>query len=1439
MRSNAVSRRNLLAAFLAFVFVTAIAIAPVFFEVEAIRQAVPKDGRTESHDPDHPDYDIRGDKKSVPKLAEMRSRVGRTAAEVADIRDRFVRAEQRLRGNVPSLKIEYNDDLRVPEVIGPDVRQGREFLTPPASGRRPDVLRGFLRANAELTGVAEHQVGRLKVAADYKNPENDLSFVHLEQAIDGIPVFRGEVKAGFTKNGEIVRVINNLAPDIDETIVSRHFGNPVDALASGARHIGRDVRQDELFNASESTANKIVFGSGDWATTAEKIYFPTEPGVVVPGWRFLFWEPINAFYVIVDAKDGTLLWRKNITDDQTQAASFNVWTNPNAMINVADSPFPMTPGPSSPNGAQGSFIARTMVTRVGNEAPYNFNNAGWINDGVNITDGNAVQAGLDRDATQGVDTNGVPSGNSRVFDFPINPAVPVASGNTPAGDSPLSIFTFAPGSIDIATNKIARPQHGLANNARVRISSSDQLPAPLSQTTSYFVVTATADDFALSTTSGGAPVDITSQGAGTLTLSWAPTPCVTAGTAPPMTDYQRAIVTQLFYITNWYHDETYRLGFTEAARNFQNDNFGRGGTGNDRVSAEAQDCAGTNNANFSSPSDGGRGRMQMFLWSNPMVDVDGSLDADVVIHELTHGLSNRLHGNSSGLGGLNMSRAMGEGWSDFYAHAMLSEPTDPINGIYTTGGYATYQLRAAPNQFNNYYYGIRRFPKAVMAFTGPNGRPHNPLTFDDIDVTKANLSDGAFAPAFTGTADQVHAAGEVWSSALWEVRAKYIEDLGWEVGNRRVLQHVTDGMKLAPLTPTFLQERDAIIAGALASGTAQDVANLWEGFAIRGMGAGASIQNSGGSTADGSGTGQTRVTQAFDLPNLMQEPAITVSDLLGNNNGFAEPGEPLRITVPLKNITGNLASDVTVQIVGGGSAFYGSIAHNGTASNIVSYTVPAATPCGSSLTLTINVTSSLGPVSFQRTIQIGQPSATFSENFDGVTAPAIPANWTVAAVQNGTPFVTTTNNANSSPNAIYALDPTTVGGGTNLTSPSIPVTIAAAVLSFRNRYDTENGWDGGVLEISINGGAFQDIITAGGSFIENGYNGTLGANGTNNPLNGRSAWTGNSNGYLTTKVRLPAAAAGQNVQLRFRFGADDNTTGAGPNPGWYIDNIEVAGNAACAFAPTGGARADFDGDGRTDVSVFRPSENNWYVNKSNGGVDVVNWGLSGDRIVPGNYDGDAKADIAVFRPSENRWYIINSNGFSVTQADWGLTGDVTVPADYDDDGKTDVAVFRPSENNWYVRRSSGGIQVTNFGLAGDVPVPGDYDGDGAADIAIYRTGQWWIALSTGGLTVRDWGLPGDHAVPADYDGDNKDDIAVWRPGDGKWYITRSLDGAVDVRDWGLNGDVPVPGDYDGDGADDPAVYRNGTWYIARSQSGIFVIDWGLNGDRPIPAAYIP
>ena len=261
-----------------------------------------------------------------------------------------------------------------------------------------------------------------------------------------------------------------------------------------------------------------------------------------------------------------------------------------------------------------------------------------------------------------------------------------------------------------------------------------------------------------------------------------------------------------------------------------------------------------------------------------------------MLHELTHGLSRRLHSDSAGLN-TNMSNGLGEGWSDFVAQSLLADASDDVNGVYTIGGWSTEELAAG---FENYYYGIRRFPYAVKTAVGANGRPHNPMTFADIDTTKADLTDGAFPPSTVlGSAvrDAVHEAGQIWAAMLWEVRARFITRLGFAEGNRRILQLVIDGMKGDPVNPTFLTARDSILAAAIAGGTPADVADIWSGFAARGLGVLAAI------TVNGS-NGSTRVNESFQAPGDPL-PTFTINDVstLEGNAGTTA----LAFTVSLAN----------------------------------------------------------------------------------------------------------------------------------------------------------------------------------------------------------------------------------------------------------------------------------------------------------------------------------------------------------------------------------------------------------------------------------------------------------------------------------------------------------------------------------------------------------
>lgn len=271
---------------------------------------------------------------------------------------------------------------------------------------------------------------------------------------------------------------------------------------------------------------------------------------------------------------------------------------------------------------------------------------------------------------------------------------------------------------------------------------------------------------------------------------------------------------------------------------------------------------------------------------------------------------------------------------------------------------------------------------------------------------------------------------------------------------------------------------------------------------------------------------------------------------------------------------------------------------------------------------------------------------------------------------------------------------------------------------------------------------------------------------------------------------------------------------------------------------------DFDGDGKSDLSIFRPLNGQWWYQQSlDNAVRAFQFGTSTDKPVPADYDGDGKTDIAVFRPSTGEWFVLRSSNLSFFSVPFGVSTDKPAPGDYDGDGLADIAVFRPSEGTWYINKTSGGIQITQWGAAGDIPMNADYDGDGKSDFAIFRpsNGQWWLNRSTAGITATTFGVSTDKPVPADYTGDGKADIAIWRPSNGSWYVLRSEDSSFYAVPFGTNGDIPAPADYDGDGKADFAVFRpdGANWFIQRSTAGILIQQFGANGDLPTQASFIP
>lgn len=1392
--------------------------------------------------PSTENFDIRTLKS--PSADEYLQRAGARTALGGDAnrREALQAGVDELRATIPTLDVVESPELHVPEALG--TKPGAGFLTGPGPDRVA-TLRAFLEASSGIHGLAADAVQQLEVVADYVNPAGNLAWVELEQRINGLPVFRGIVRGAFTAKGELARTTGVLASGFDAAALpTTPTVSAPNAVASAARSVGWTVAEAAVSQKSVDERGILTLNRASMKDDARAwlLYFPLAPGVVRLAWATEIFGDPDGFLTVVDAEDGTLLFRKNMTEYQSQAATYNVYLD--------DSPAPMSPSTVLPgSGGQAPFIGRTSVTLVGNEAPNTFNNLGWMTDGVNAgngwTDGNNVEVGLDRDGIDGVDAP--VAGTGRVFNFTYDP----------------------------------------------------QTQEPL-------------------------------------------TPAFQAGEAA-----------DAFYWSNVFHDRTYQLGFTEAARNFQNDNFGRGGAGADRVRGELQDSSGTNNANFLTPADGSRGRMQMYLFTGPTPDRTSGLDHDVLLHELTHGLSNRLHSNAAGLSS-NFARSMGEGWSDFYARALLATASEPVGGIYSTGGWVTNQLGGLTD---NYYYGIRRFPYAVMTTTGgPSNRPHNPLTFADIDPAQINTTDGAYpnSPIIANTAFQVHNAGSIWAMALFEVRARFITRLGFAVGNQRILQFVTDGMKLDIANPTFLSGRDAILAAAAAGGgTAADIGDIWAGFAVRGMGYSATIVNETVGT----------VVEAFDLPGVTAGASTLVSESMPN--GRIDPGEVVGMSICVANSSPTATATVvgTLLATGGvtapsGAQSYGSIPGSGSVCRTFTFTVSAA--CATQLTLSLQAQESGGGT---RTLTyahiVGSPTNIAAEAFDGVTAPALPAGWTSAIVSGATAnaFTTVAATPDTAPNRAFAADPAVVSDNA-LVSPVIAVPATGGVVQFRHWYATENGWDGGVLEIAIGAGAYQDIIAAGGTFLSGGYNGTLGT--STNPLTGRSAWTGNTGAYVTTAVRLPASAVGQNIRPRWRIGSDSSVSSVG----WSIDTIVVY-TYSCSGGGSlpGPLSKTTPANGATGVSVNTPlmwgasvgatsyqycidrthnsacdtgwvtasgtaatltgltpgAVYSWQVRAVNGlgntpadggtwftfttapvtnpyadltidfGAGVGLWTLfdagsatpswsrlhaqSPSLVTRANLNGNLTVDLVMVFPGYGVWALLDLTTWQNLHA---LDATIVKAGDLDGNGRDDLVIDFPGHGVWLrtdggtwsrlhpldaqaiavgnVDGSAGGladvvISFTGFGtyelLNSTTWVPlhalpaqaieiGDLDGNGTGDIIMKFAGYGEYIFSNNATWVPLHGLAASRFITGNFDGDaaGKADILIAFPGAGTWLL---LNGTTWQRVHSLTATAMAAGDVDANGADDitVALPGYGIWTLRNLTTWVNV--HGLTPDEIVGA----
>lgn len=589
---------------------------------------------------------------------------------------------------------------------------------------------------------------------------------------------------------------------------------------------------------------------------------------------------------------------------------------------------------------------------------------------------------------------------------------------------------------------------------------------------------------------------------------------------------EAAAITNLFYWNNIIHDVFYEYGFNEVSGNFQQNNYGNGGLGNDYVRAEAQDGSGTCNANFGTPPDGNRPTMQMYVCNNR----DGDFDNVVIAHEYGHGISIRLTGGPSNVNCLNNQEQMGEGWSDWFGLMLTMTADDQGTDARAIG---TYLFGQGTNGA-----GIRthRYSTSMSV---------NPHTYDSI---KSEV-----AP---------HGVGSVWAVMLWEMTWALIDEYGFDEdiyngtgGNNIALALVVEALKLQPCSPGFVDGRDAILQADQLLFDGENQCLIWDAFAKRGLGYSAN-QGSSGSKNDG--------TQAFDTPSAIAE--------------FTAPAdvcEDVEIMTGLSGGTpfGGVYSGPGVTDDGNGSTFTFDPAQAGLGVHTITYSVPETScapassasdeievtegiivDCPDDITVSVAEDDCSAIVSYQEVEASSGCQAVGMENFDQVSTPNLPEGWvTTSEVGNNNAWRTVSTQSSSTPNSAFAENRSS-RSLSSLVSPDYAIDSPNAKLKFDFYYNTESTYDGAVLEYSENGAAWKDILNGGGTFVSGAYNSTI-STFYSNPIAGRQAWSGDSGGFVQVEVNLNASMNGKDVKFRWRMGSDTSVS----RTGVWLDNVEVEG----------------------------------------------------------------------------------------------------------------------------------------------------------------------------------------------------------------------------------------------------------------------------------------
>lgn len=664
-------------------------------------------------------------------------------------------------------------------------------------------------------------------------------------------------------------------------------------------------------------------------------------------------------------------------------------------------------------------------------------------------------------------------------------------------------------------------------------------------------------------------------------------------------DYESAAIANLYYWNNIIHDVMYQYGFDEVSGNFQVNNYGNGGAGNDAVNADAQDGSGTNNANFGTPPDGSAPRMQMFRWTNTVPARDSDLDNGVIVHEYGHGISNRLVGGPSNTSCLANAEQMGEGWSDYYALMFTMEPGDQGTDARGIGTHVLGQpvtglgIRPAPYSTN---FGVNAYTYAS---------------------TNSGLS-------------QPHGIGFVWCTMLWEMTWDLITQYGFSpdlyngtAGNNIAMNLVTEGLRYTACNPGFVDGRDAILQAdqVLYGGANQQL--IWAAFARRGLGFSAS-QGSSGSRSD--------QVEAFDVPlNINVGVSGIIEPLQGMYPACANDTRPVKVRVrnngllPQSNIpvnyrldNGAVVSTVLAGPLNSGQVVDLSFPGTATITGLGGHVLKAWTSLPGDLAAANDTTTATYQLYAGTTV-----AAPFLENFESGALCGTSSNCgaTVCALPNGWVNVTNTTYDGSDWRTDENDTPTT---GTGPATDYAPGTTAGNYLYLESSSCSNS--EALLLSPCID---LSGVVLPRLRYAYHMYGATMGSlrvdifDGEQWHLDITPVVQGDQGNVWRTNIVNLDAFAGGTVLVRFR-----GRTGSGATSDLALDAIEIYEGAVPPVVDHSATPAAYCVGGKVtliDLSINDPTSWNWTLSPSTGFTFTDGTSSASENPVllftsPGTYD---------------------------------------------------------------------------------------------------------------------------------------------------------------------------------------------------------------------------